>query len=54
MITMPLPPLVNNYLEFCKYRRFYNKGGIVDLSKAEWLYPTTLLPLIALIKSNGS
>ena len=54
MIAMSLPPLVNNYLEFCKYRKFYNKGGTVDLSKAEWLYPTTLLPLVALIKSNGS
>lgn len=50
---MPFPLLVNNYLEFCRYRKFYNKDGIVDLSKTEWLYPTTLLPLVALIKSNG-
>lgn len=50
---MPYPPLVNNYLEFCRYRKSYTKDGIVDLSKAEWLCPTTLLPLVALIKSNG-
>jgi hypothetical protein len=50
---MSFPPLVNNYLEFCRYRKFYNKDGIVDLSKTQWLYPTTLLPLVALIKSNG-
>ena len=53
MIAMPFPLLVNNYLEFCRCRKFYNTDGIVDLSKTEWLYPTTLLPLVALIKSNG-
>ena len=53
MVNMPYPPLVDNYLEFCRYRKSCNEKGMVDLSKAEWLYPTTLLPLVALIKSNG-
>ncbi len=53
MIGMPYPPLVNNYIEFCRYRKFYNNDGVVDLSKANWLSTTTLLPLVALIKSNG-
>ena len=54
MVAMSLPPLVNNYLEFCRYRKSYDKDGAVDLSKAEWLYSTTMLPLVDLIKSNGS
>lgn len=48
---MDYPPLIRNYFEFCKYRQS-SKSGIVDLSEAAWLCPTTILPLVDLIQQT--
>ncbi len=48
------PPLISNYLTFCRYRTHYKKTGVLDLADAEWFYPTTLLPLADLITSLGT
>ncbi len=42
---MDLPALLDCYVSFCKYRDLHKENGILDLGKASWFCPTTLLPL---------
>jgi len=44
--------LVDSYLLFCQYREECNKNSVMDLAKCDWLYPTSLLPLIAFMKEK--
>jgi hypothetical protein len=39
-------------MEFCRYRSDAKKNNLVDLSKAKWFYPTTLLPLASFLGQN--
>ncbi len=50
---MEFPPLVENYLSFCRYRIQYEKEHTLDLSASTWFYPTTLLPLADLMSAAG-
>ncbi len=43
------PELFNNYLEFCDYRTESIKTNVINLRKAYFFYPTTLLPLLNLM-----
>ena len=47
MAARRLPDQLSNYLEFCSYRRQGEQSGGVDLRDCRFIYPTTLLPLIA-------
>jgi hypothetical protein len=49
---MVLPPLVGNYLKFCEYASQGGDGGL-DLSGETFFFPTTLLPLVALVGRNN-
>lgn len=44
--------LVRNYLEYCEYCEKGKANREIDLSKAKWFYPTTLLPLGNFIKEH--
>lgn len=48
---MDYPPLIKNYLAFCRYKQ-KSKNGIVDLIDAPFLCPTTILPLANLIQQT--
>jgi hypothetical protein len=47
------PTLMNEYLEFCEFRRTALTSGILDLRNLKWVYPTTLLPLGSMIRGAG-
>lgn len=44
--------LISDYLEFTKIRNSCT-GKVVDLSSYSWMFPTTMLPLITYLQSNG-
>jgi hypothetical protein len=44
---------MNEYLEFCDFRRTTIRSGVLDLRDLKWIYPTTLLPLGSMIRGAG-
>jgi hypothetical protein len=52
-MELEYPPLIENYLCFCNYRKSLRASGTLNLEKIKWFYPTTLLPLSDLIKPKG-
>ncbi len=44
---MARPDQVSRYLEFCDYRGEGERKSAVDLSRCEFIYPTTVVPLLA-------
>ena len=47
------PDLVEHYLSFCRYRKYAEETGQLDLSDAGFLFPTTLLPTANLLRSEA-
>ncbi len=43
------PELFSNYLEFCGYRTGFIKTSVINLRKASFFHPTTLLPVLNLV-----
>lgn len=39
------PQIVDEYMKFCKIHLNAVESGVIDLSRYEWFYPTSLLPL---------
>ncbi len=44
--------MLKHYLRFCKYKQESAESGEVDLQDVEFIYPTTLLPLCAIVAKN--
>lgn len=44
--------LLSKYLEFCTIRSNFDRSRSIDLTKTEFLYPITLMPLCKLIREN--
>lgn len=46
------PDLVTEYIEYVNYKCTFERTGRIDLSDAQFIYPTTLLPLSEIIIKN--
>jgi hypothetical protein len=44
--------LINDYVKFCKYRKTCVEEGLLDLSDENFLYPTTIVPLVSHINEE--
>lgn len=47
-----VPDIVNDYRAFDTIRARYVDSGILDISDVKWMWPTMLLPLAALMRSE--
>jgi len=47
------PQQLNNFLKFCKYRNDAKKTNSLNLSKCDWIFPSTLLPLGVFLRENS-
>ena len=47
------PDLVAAYVTYAYYRNTFEQTNKIDLSSANFLYPTTLLPLSEIIRKNN-
>ena len=50
--NMARPGQVSHYSAFCAYRAEGRRTGSVDLQSCEFIYPTTLVPLLALSRKS--
>lgn len=50
---LALPDLMDYYLEYCKFRQLGHNDGRIDLTKCEFIHPTTLIPLLADTEKKG-
>lgn len=48
----PQPDQMSHYLEFCRYRERGLFANMIDLTGCQFIYPTTLLPLLAITEKN--